>query len=175
MVVLIVQNYFTLLGLDARFDLSESVLNKAYIAAQQLAHPDRMVGKSEAQKLIAIQTSMDANEAYEALKNPLTRAQHLLALSGIKVNVDDADAVRPSQLLLAEMLELRESLSQAQTEEAIAKWAHDVRHEMESTISRLSVLFDADNLPLAADCCIRLRYLEKALEEAIMRQYRVQP
>ena len=166
-------NHFQTLGLSPHFAITDSALNKAYIAAQQAAHPDRMVGKSDAEKLVAIQASMDANEAYETLKNPLTRAQHLLALKGMKVNVDGADAVRPSPLLLAEMLDLREQLAEAQSEEAIAKWAHDVRHQMESVVARLAVLFEAEDDTLAAECCIRLRYLEKALEEALMRQYRV--
>lgn len=154
--------------------LDESALNRAYIAAQQAAHPDRMVGKSDAEKLVAIQASMDANEAYEALKNPLTRAQHLLALQGLRVNADGADAVRPSPELLAEMMELREQLADATTEETIATWVHHARHHMQESIRMLALAFAVPDYVQAAQLAMRLRYVGKALEEAMAKQYRVQ-
>lgn len=167
------QNHFATLGLTPHFEVAESALNKAYIAAQQAAHPDRMVGKSDAEKLVAIQSSMDANEAYETLKNPLTRAQHLLSLQGVQVNVDGPDAVRPSPALLAEMLELREELADVRTEESIAKWAHATRGAMSECTTMLKLAFDAKDYTEAAQLTIRLRYLGKALEEAMAKQYRV--
>ena len=77
------QNYFELLKIDAAFNLDAGALQQAYIRAQQQCHPDRMVGKSEAERAKAMQLTMDVNQAYETLKSPRRRAEHLLALQGI--------------------------------------------------------------------------------------------
>jgi len=167
-------HYFAQLGLKPSFALDDSVLRKAYIDVQQRCHPDRMVGKSDAERMEAIQQSMDANEAYEALKSPLTRAQHLLELQGILVNSEEGDTVKPEPTLLMEIMELREQLAAARTEADIAHAAHDLRHAMQACVTSLASAFDDADWQRAAGLTIRLRYLGKSLEEATIRQYQIQ-
>ncbi len=167
------QNYFNLLGMPESYALDLGALQKAYVSAQQTAHPDRMVGKSDAQRAKAIQVSMDANDAYETLKNPLTRAQHLLELRGVVVNADERDTHKPSQALLMEMLELREEMAAASSEAEIAKFAQDIKLAMKNTEGELEQLFAQENTDAAAQAVIRLRYYGKALEEAMSIHYRI--
>lgn len=169
----VMQNYFQLLGLEPAYKLDQSALQKAYVSAQQTSHPDRMIGKSEAERARAIQASMDANDAYETLKNPLDRAQHLLALEGIIVNSDERDTHKPSQGLLMEMLELREAMHESQSEAEIAKYAQDIKAAMKQTEANLADFFAKNAHEEAAQAAIRLRYYGKALEEAMGIQYRL--
>lgn len=167
------RNYFELLGLKPSFALDASALQRAYVAAQQRFHPDRQAGASEAARAEAIQASMDANEAYETLKNPLGRAEHLLALEGVVVNTDERDTHKPSQALLMDMLELRENLSQAAGEADAARQVQDLREAMRRCEASLGEAFTQQAHEVAAQQAIRLRYLGKALEEAMAAQYRL--
>lgn len=167
------QNYFQLLGVEERFTLDASTLNKAYMAAQQRFHPDRLVGKSDAERADSVQRSMDTNDAYETLKTPLGRAEHLLALDGIIVNQDELDTHHPSQDLLMEVLELRESLAESQSEPEVAKHILDIKAAMRETEEQLMELFEQESPTKAAQATIRLRYLGKTLEEAMGLQYRL--
>lgn len=167
------QNFFTLLGMEQRFDLNEAELHRAYVKAQQETHPDRMVGKSDAERTRAIQLSMDVNEAYEALKNPLLRAQHLLHLNGLLVNAESREAVRPSQALLMETMELREQLEGAEEGGALQAIVLDLKKAGEACRARLVELFEASDYEEAAQETIRLRYLGKSMEEAQMRIYKL--
>lgn len=167
------QNYFELLDLTPAYSQDEAALQRAYVSAQQRYHPDRLVGKSEAERAEAIHKSMDASEAYEQLKSPLGRAEHLLALQGIIVNADEADTHKPSQGLLMEMLEMRETLAEAGNEVDIAKHAQDIKAAMRTCEKKLGEYFEAHVYAEAAQQTIRLRYLGKALEEALGYQYRL--
>jgi molecular chaperone HscB len=108
------QNYFVLLGLPESFDIHLSELERVYFAKQRDFHPDRQIGKNDAEKQKAIFASMDINTAYQALKDPLKRAQHLLDLQGIWVNSEGKDTVKPTPELLMEMMILREEVSECQ-------------------------------------------------------------
>lgn len=167
------QNYFTLLGIEQGFAVNESELQKLYVRAQQESHPDRMVGKSDAERTQAIQKSMDINEAHETLRNPLSRAQHLLALQGIVVNAESKDSVRPSQALLMETMELREQLAAADNAGALQAMALDLKKASAACQDILQAQFAAEDYDGAAQDTIRLRYLGKAMEEAHMRLYQI--
>ncbi len=101
-------SYFEIFSISPAFDLDISVLEVAYFKAQRQYHPDRFVGKPPAEKMAALQKSIDINQAYEILKNSLKRAQHLLRLQGVVVGTD-ADTIKPNQELLMEIMELREN------------------------------------------------------------------
>ena len=166
-------NYFTLFGLPASFALDDKALHRAYIALQQQFHPDRMIGKSNAERARAIQTSMDVNDGYDILKNPLKRAQHLLSLQGLKVNQDGKDAVRPEQELLIEMMEMREELEEAGDELSVAGLAKNISQALEQCSAQLELQCASEHWSDAAQSTIRLRYLGKALEEAFMKQHQL--
>ena len=100
-------NYFELLNLEPSFDLDPAALEKAYFAEQRKYHPDRFATKPPTEKHAAMQRSVDINNAYNTLKDPLKRAQYLLGLQGIVVGTDK-DTVKPSHVLLTEVMEWRE-------------------------------------------------------------------
>ncbi|MEQ1790138.1 MAG: Fe-S protein assembly co-chaperone HscB, partial [Rickettsiales bacterium] len=111
---------FEIFSIAPTFDLDLAKLEAEYFKAQRQYHPDKFIGKTEQEKMTALQYSMDINQAYKILKNPLKRAQHLLQLQGIIVG-SDADSVKPSNDLLMEIMELREHLDEERDTEKYIK------------------------------------------------------
>lgn len=164
------QSYFEILGVPTAFTLDVKALEHAYFAAQRACHPDRFVGKPEADRIAAITKSQQVNDAYETLKNPLTRAEHLLQLQGRDVLGEEAPV--PPTLLL-EMLELRERVADAADGATLAAMVSEIRGEADATTERLALAFAAGDADKAADETLRLHYLGKAMEEAHMYIYRL--
>jgi molecular chaperone HscB len=165
------QSLFAILGLPASFSLNQKALEQAYFAAQRATHPDRFIGKPEAERVAAISRSTLVNDAYESLKNPLTRAEHLLELHGIHALSDDAK-VPPA--ILMEMMELRERVMEAGSEGAVlAAMVSEIRGLATTNEKMLAEAFDAKNYVAATHETIRLQYLGKAMEEAHMLVYRL--
>lgn len=165
------QNLFELLGLAVDFRLDAKALEKAYFDAQRRWHPDRFIGKPEDVRLEAITQSQWANEAYETLKNPLYRAEHLLALQGLEPLGENAEA---SPAILMEMMELREQVADsASNGAALAAVVNDIKAQATATQNAMAEAFAAKDYARAAQETVRFHYLGKAMEEAHMYIYRL--
>ncbi len=165
------QTLFDILELPAQFSLNLKALESAYFAAQRACHPDRFVGKPEAERVAAIRRSQLVNDAYETLKNPLRRAEHLLEIQGIEALAEDA--VAPPALLM-EMMELREQVGDAAGDgAALSRVVDDIKARATKTTDALARAFDAADYATATEETMRLHYLGKAIEEAHMLIYRL--
>jgi molecular chaperone HscB len=167
-----VQNLFSLLNLPVDFALDGAALEQAYFRAQREFHPDRQAGKSSSERQQAIFASMDANNAYQTLKSPVKRAQHLLALQGILVNADTASSVKPATALLMEMMEWREKLADCHTEEAWQSLYDAVVQMQQDAEAKFAEAYQHAAWQDAAQQAIRLRYVEKMNEEMRLHQMR---
>lgn len=168
----VMQNYFDILGLPTGFTLDEKALEKAYFAAQRATHPDLAIGKPEAERVTAFLKSQLVNEAYEALKDPLKRAEHLLLLQGIAVNSEEQKDVPPA--LLMEMMELRERLEEAKDQGvALGIVVNEIKQQASAAHNALESSFAAGDHEMAAAETMRLAYLGRAMEEAHMLIYRL--
>lgn len=145
---------YSLLNITPSFEIDLAKLESEYFKAQRLFHPDRFVGKTQEEKMAALQKSMDINQAYEILKNPLKRAQHLLELQGIIVGTEK-DNVKPAHDLLMEIMELRES---GIDKNAAIKLA-------ESSQKLIAQYFKASKFQEMAQETLRLGYLMKMLDD----------
>lgn len=164
-------DYFTLFDLPRSYAVSESELHKRYIALQRRTHPDKLVGKSPAERAEAIQLSMRVNDAYETLKSPLTRAEYLLELNGVFVNSED-DTVKPDHALLMEVMELREQLAECEDGPSLKAAIDDIKKSMGQVVTELEGAFATNKLERAAQLTMRFKYLGKSLEEAHTLFYR---
>lgn len=156
-------NHFSLLNLSPAFDLDVAALESAYFREQRLYHPDRFAAKPQAQRQQAMQRSVDINHAYKTLKNSLSRAQYLLHLQGIEVGTDK-DNARPSQALLAEMMDLREQVSEAADAEALQKWEGMLKDRREIAIRHIGKAYQNQDWETMAQETLRLGYVIKTLE-----------
>lgn len=98
---------FAILGLEARFDLSDAEITAAYRSKARECHPDRFAGADAAELADATRRSAAVNDAYRVLLNPVWRADYMLRACG----GPGPDAVRdvPPDLL-GEVMMLREQI-----------------------------------------------------------------
>jgi molecular chaperone HscB len=158
-------DHFTRLGLPKSFEIGDKNLDVAYFALQRALHPDRYLGKSPQKQKYSMGHTVDLNDAYETLKSPLKRAEYLLKLDGVIVNQDNSYSVKPSQELLMESLEVREELDEASDSDQIRALAIKANDDRMACIDSIKDLLVQGNLQDAAQNIIKLRYLEKLLEE----------
>ncbi|TIA88176.1 hypothetical protein E3P99_02726 [Wallemia hederae] len=100
--------------------------------------------------------SSQINKSYETLLNPLSRAVHLLELNGIEIA--EADSIQDTSLLI-EVLDLREQLEDAETEDQVAELRQENQESITQTIQHLSQAFQDQDLQQAKNFTIKLRYL----------------
>ncbi|PZP83676.1 MAG: Fe-S protein assembly co-chaperone HscB [Azospirillum brasilense] len=164
------QSYYEILGLPVSFTLNLKALEKAYFDAQRQWHPDRFVGKPEAERAQAAEQSMRINDAYETLKNPLQRARHLLELEGVFID----DETNPPPALLMEVMEVRERLhDSAEDGRSLMAEAESLKKAMAICTQAIDDAFTTRDIPALQEEVLRLGYLGKSLEEAHMLIYRL--
>jgi len=73
-------DYFALLGEDRRPWIDADLLKKRFLALSGEAHPDRVHGGSSEERLSAQHHYAELNAAYNSLRHPKERLQHLLEL-----------------------------------------------------------------------------------------------
>jgi molecular chaperone HscB len=103
-------DHFHRLGLPRRFVLDAGELERAYLAHSRAVHPDYHVTGSSGDLNASLELSAAVNEAYNSLRDPFLRAEHLLALSG-GPSASEQKQMPPAFLM--EMLEAREEIERA--------------------------------------------------------------
>ncbi|PDO87365.1 co-chaperone HscB [Kosakonia pseudosacchari] len=155
-------DYFTLFGLPADYQLDVQALVTRFQDLQRQFHPDRFASRPQAEQLAAVQQSATINQAWQTLRNPLTRAEYLLSLHGFDL-ASEQHTVRDTAFLM-EQLELREELDEIENAQDATrldafqqrvKGMYDTRHRQ--MVEQLaSQTWDA-----AADTVRKLRFLDK--------------
>ncbi len=102
-------NYFELFGLEAKFSIDLAELSATFQALQKTVHPDRFAHSSSQEQLLAVQKSAEINDAYQTLKQPISRGEYLLTLRGTELPSEQQSFQDVSFLM--EQMELREMLA----------------------------------------------------------------
>jgi molecular chaperone HscB len=159
------KNHFELFGLSPRYALDPAELERAYLAVQQVVHPDRFAAAGESQRRLALQLAARVNEAHQVLREPSQRAGYLCKLAGVDVALENNTAM-PRDFLMLQM-EWRETLDEIQADPAgLAKLRAEARSKAVDTEMRLQSLIDEHhNFPAAADLTRQLVFIEKFLED----------
>jgi len=163
----ITQNFFELFELDASFDLDTQQLSERYRELQREYHPDRHAHKGEREQRLAVQATAHLNQAFDTLKNPLSRAQYLLQQRGVETG-EESRGQLPGAFLMQQM-ELRESLVEAA--EADDPFAELERLEAESKVleaaeySQFNAALAAEDLDSAEVSIRKLQFITKLLRE----------
>jgi molecular chaperone HscB len=165
-------DHFARLELPVQFDVDAAELDRRYFALQHRLHPDRFASRSARERAVSQNQAVALNEAYEILKDPLSRAEYMLKLHGVDVNPDGCNTVRDPTLLM-EQMERREALAEARTREAVDAIIADARGELDKDLRGTAAAFAAHELEKAEVAVTRLKYLSKLLEEARLRRARL--
>ncbi len=157
-------SYFEILAIPQAFTIDMAALEAGYFNAQRNYHPDRFIGKSAQERAEALARSMDINQAYEALKNPLKRAQHLLKMQGINIGTEN-DSIKPDPALLMEIMELQEQFEEAGDAKIHNKLVEKLKNMREKTLLDIAKYYANEEWKKMAQEALRLGYLVKISEE----------
>lgn len=166
-----VTNYFKLFQLPEQFIVQASDLSERYKSLQLALHPDRYASKSEQEQRIAIQKTAELNDAYQVLKNPRTRALHMLALRGIDHPEESTLGNEPAFLM--QQMEWREDLESASSQSDPIEFTENLMKGFQQTFDNM-MLELGENLAKQTDegneqagvLCKKAQFVEKILREA---------
>ncbi|MDP2852299.1 MAG: Fe-S protein assembly co-chaperone HscB, partial [Gallionella sp.] len=105
------KNHFELFGLAPGYQLDLTQLEQSYHNIQAQVHPDKHVHLGDVERRLAMQWATHTNEAYQALRQPLSRARYLLQLHGVAGGEESNTAMSPAFLM--EQMEWREAIGEA--------------------------------------------------------------
>ena len=157
------RNYFELFGLEPRFGVDALRLDQCYRELQSAVHPDRFTHLPENERRVSMQWATQVNEAHRTLKNPLLRAEYLLAMKGVDAQVE-SNTTMPAEFLI-EQMEWREAVMEARAGddlEELEKLSARVRAERAHRVDEIGVLIDEQGAYDAAAAAVRrLMFIDK--------------
>lgn len=161
------KNHYELFGLSPAFHIDGERLDQAYRDIQSQVHPDKFAHLGDQERRLSMQWATQANEAYQTLKKPLSRARYLLHLYGVDTQ-EESNTAMPTDFLMQQM-EWREAISDAREAQAMAvmeKLFSRLRSEMSAQHQELGKLLDeAKDYEAASSLVRKLKFMEKLGEE----------
>lgn len=161
-----VTDYFAVLQLPPGCDLDTGLLESQYRKLQQQWHPDRKVVATEPEKRHALQQASLINDAFATLKDPLSRAAHLLFLAGVDVSQYVQSQLDPAFLL--QQMHWRDELEEARSN-ADMQALEVLRDRVELVQEQLWVKFrngyEAGDVASAQQSYYELQFMQRLSEE----------
>ena len=134
---------FELFGLSRRFAQDRAALDERWKQLQREAHPDKFAAQGAAAQRVAMQWSVRINEAYQRLKDPLSRATYLCELHGHDIQAESNTAM-PAAFLVQQM-QWREALDEASNHSELDALLAQVRASERAAMQNLTHCLDEDS------------------------------
>ena len=131
---------FELFGLTTCFSQDRAFIDSCWKDLQREAHPDKFAAQGAAAQRIAMQWSARINEAYQRLKDPLSRAAYLCELHSAPVNAENNTAM-PREFLMKQMM-WREALDDTDNAADLNKLAQEVSQARQEGLQKCEHLLD---------------------------------
>lgn len=161
------KTHFALFDLPQSFALDAAQLDSQFRRLQNEVHPDRFAAASESERRLSLQMATQVNEAYQTLKNPLSRARYLLQLKGIDT-LEESNTAMPVDFLMQQM-DWREALEDAKTAgdtDALDALLLELRAAAKALYAGLGVAIDQQtDDALATEAVRKLRFIDKVRSE----------
>jgi molecular chaperone HscB len=159
---------FEAFGLPPVFDLDLALLERRHRELSRALHPDRYTGRPASERREALGRAIVANQAFRTLKDPISRAEALLAHHGKVVEEGGAHVADPA--LLMEVLERREALGDAKRTrdlDSVRRLAKEVEERERAALGGIQRGFSSTppDLALVQTRLTELRYHRRFLEE----------
>lgn len=153
-------NDFELFGLPMQFAQDRAAIDVCWKQLQREAHPDKFAAQGPAAQRLAMQWSVRINEAYQRLKQPLSRASYVCELHGAPIQAENNTAM-PTGFLMQQM-EWREALEDAHTSTAMEEIAATVNKSGRELLSKIERALDIEKNFIAAAQLVRsLMFIER--------------
>lgn len=162
-------NHFDLFALPISFDVDKKLLSEVYRQLQAAYHPDRFANESDEKRRYAQQTAAQINEAYQTLKQPLSRGRYLLTLKGSPI--DDAKNPHMDTEFLMHQLGLREKLDllpqHSHASDELEDFMQQIEQDIQDLVAAISHHFALDNLEEAKKNIYKLHFLNRLHQDAL--------
>jgi molecular chaperone HscB len=161
------QDHYALFGLPRGYGVDLAELDRRYRELQGRVHPDKHAHLGEREQRLAMQWATRANEAYQTLKQPISRARYLLELAGVDPQIEQNTAM-PEAFLLQQMewREATEDAREAADSRKLDQLHQRLRRDMTAQYAELARAFDvANDYQQAAEMVRQLLFQEKLLSE----------
>lgn len=122
-------DYFTCLGFPRRLMLDPQKLEAKFYELSRTFHPDFYQTKSADEQTISLSNAAVLNTAYRTLRDPIQRAEYLLALE--TGSVKDIRTSPPADLF-EEILELQDTLEEYRASDRASDHGHQLRATLQT-------------------------------------------
>ncbi len=163
-------NYFELFDFPTSYHVDTATLAERYRELQRAVHPDKFASDTEQQKLLSVQRAAQINDGFQTLKDPIRRAEHMLALQGIDLS-HETTTLKDTGFLMQQMewREALEDISHADDPDEMIQDLYDSFDQYRAGINRQLVDLLASNQEsdglLAADQVRKLKFMAKLQDE----------
>jgi molecular chaperone HscB len=103
-------DFFQFFGLPRKLWIDMTALESEFHKLSFKLHPDNFVRASESERELSLERSSQLNDAYRALKDPVSRVEYLLQIEGMRKEGATKQQAPPE--LLEEVFALNESLDE---------------------------------------------------------------
>ena len=135
-------DHFTLLQLPQRYTLDRQLLDQRRRELQSRVHPDRFVAEGAVAQRLAMQWAVRVNEAYQCLKDPLSRAAYLCEQRGVAINAERNTAMPTA--FLVQQLQWREALDEATSLSEVMTLDEQVARQQQDMLAAVAISLDED-------------------------------
>lgn len=162
-------NPFEALGVEPAYGLDLVLLEQRHRDLSRALHPDRHAASGVAERRMALGRAIEVNESYRILRDPVRRAEALLALRGVATGEGKEPPASP--VFLMEVMERREALAevrQNKNEAALDRLIAEVRAQASGVEAALGREFasPSSNSTEILKRMGELRYYRRFLDEA---------
>ncbi|QLB13504.1 co-chaperone protein HscB [Bisgaardia hudsonensis] len=160
-------NPFALFDLPVDFIVDQDLLAKRYLTLQKTLHPDNFANGSAQEQRLAMQKSSEINDALQILKNPILRADSIIALN-LGVQEDLEQTTNHNIDFLMQQMTWREQLEvieQQKNVQQLQDFYQKIEEQDKIVISALSEALSLKDWQKAKEFNDKLRFIKKLLLE----------
>lgn len=158
-------NHFSSFDLDPIFNIDLSMLEQRYEQLMTICHPDRFAASPAFEQRAAAKRAADINEAFNVLNQPVSRAGHLLQLSGVDLPGLERQPADPEflfeQMMLRERVQEYGSLSPAE----VKALTSEIDEAYESTQGKFVAHYEAGDIAAASASWVEFHFQQKLSDE----------
>ena len=154
-------NYFELFSLPTTFSIDKTRLSQTYRDLQKQYHPDKFAMEDDRTRLQAMQNSTEINDAFATLKDSCLRAQYLLKLSGLDIELEQR-TLQDTEFLMQQM-QWREKVSEftEDDEDEIDAFAKEIAGLVVTLESDIESALNNEQLETTANYVRKLKFMLK--------------
>ena len=161
------KNFFEIFDVPVSSNLDLEKISGVNRELQKSVHPDRFAHGSEQEKRVAMQQTSLINEAFQTLKDPVSRIQYMLKLKGVDIE-SETDTTMDGAFLMQQM-EFREHISEVRNHtdplDELDKMARQTRDQVSELMAAFTGFYETTALDDAREIVRKMQFLIKAQNE----------